>query len=421
MSAFGAAPFRLLIVDDQHEVRAQLRRVLAPLGCDIYEAADGGEALALCNRRKFELILTDVNMPKVDGMVLLEAVRSAGHDTDVLLISGRGSIGMAVLAMKRGAAGFLEKPVDRGELVSEVERLMQARANRAPAAPVQIEPRIGRYIIRGQLGRGGMGTVYDCHDPQLGRDVAVKTFDLTESDELDERYELIERFRREAHIVAGLNHPNIVTVHDFGEDRERGVLFLAMEKVEGRSVRQLLDEHDRLSLEQAITISFRTVDGLSAAHAANTIHRDIKPTNILVSDNDAVKLVDFGIAGIRGSRLTNPGMMVGSIYYMSPEMLRGKEIDHRLDQFGVGIVLFEMLTGCRLYVTDDVQSTIDAILKTDIPLLKDYGLKVPRRVQKMLSRLLAKWPAERYPTDAALLEELIAIGRKLGLNLTPAT
>src|SRR6185295_7035057 len=191
-------------------------------------------------------------------------------------------------------------------------------------------PKLGRYIIQSEIGRGAMGVVYKATDSVLERTVAVKTVNMTLEQEGADKYEA--RFYQEARAAAALNHPNIVTVHDVGKSGE--VIFMAMEYIQ------------RVAVPQAVAIAAQIAEGLAYAHQHGVVHRDIKPANIMVMPNGPAKITDFGIARRRASsELTQTGMLLGSPKYMSPEQVIGKRADHRSDIFSLGVIIYEMLCG----------------------------------------------------------------------------
>jgi serine/threonine protein kinase len=197
--------------------------------------------------------------------------------------------------------------------------------------------RIGRYEIQRRLGTGGMGSLYLARDPGLDRLVAIK---LLREDCRDDP-ELRERFIREARSVARLRHPNIVVVHDVGEDDGRP--FMAMEYIAGETLTRILRRTPSLPITERLALIEALCAGLAHAHAAGIIHRDIKPANIMLDSDGVLKILDFGIARLGNSGITQDGMMMGTINYMSPEQVVGRGVDHRTDIFAAGAVLYEII------------------------------------------------------------------------------
>ena len=191
---------------------------------------------------------------------------------------------------------------------------------------------VGRYEITEQLGQGGMGTVYKAFDPMLARVVAVKVIAAHLDDQPDQR----ERFFREARAAAQLAHPNIITIHDLGEDN--GAPFLAMEYLEGQDLDRRMRGPERPSLSRRLDIALNICAGIAHAHAAGVVHRDLKPANIFLTNDGQVKILDFGLARLVTSELTRSNVMLGTINYMAPEQLRGEKSDHRADIFSLGVL-----------------------------------------------------------------------------------
>ena len=202
--------------------------------------------------------------------------------------------------------------------------------------------RIGRYQIEETLGRGAMGVVYRARDPIIDRQVALKTMRVDLDAEHAEEFR--ERFVREAQAAGRLNHPGIVTVHDVGEDPESGLVYIAMEYVEGRDLKQMLASGHRFRPSETARIAADVATALDYAHSLGVVHRDIKPANIILTPDGTAKITDFGIARLETSNLTVDGQFIGTPNFMSPEQITGKPVDGRSDIFSLGVVLFNLLT-----------------------------------------------------------------------------
>ena len=264
-------------------------------------------------------------------------------------------------------------------------------------------PQLGRYVILSELGRGAMGIVYKATDTVLERTVAVKTVNMALEHDGANRYE--ERFYQEARAAAGLNHPNVVTVHDVGKSGE--VVFMAMEYIEGVELRTLIGEGRPLRLPQALSIAAQIAEGLAYAHARGVVHRDIKPANIMVLANGPVKITDFGIARRRlSSELTQTGMLLGSPKYMSPEQVIGKRADHRADLFSLGVILYEMLTGVAPFSGENVTALMYQTVNFIPPAPGQLNAEVPPLLDHIAAKLLAKALEERYQDAAEAARDL---------------
>src|SRR5712692_470777 len=213
------------------------------------------------------------------------------------------------------------------------------------AAPAPDLKTLGRYNIERTLGKGAMGVVYEGVDPRLGRRVAIKTILKTHLDEQTAK-DYSMRFEREAQAVARLNHPNIVQVHDFGEEGE--MAYLVMEFIKGRELKSYFDAKESFAPNEAVRIMRELCDALDFAHQAGVIHRDVKPGNVMLDSQMRAKLTDFGVARLQDttrSHVTAAGTMVGTPAYMAPEQIRGEVVDRRTDIFSAGIILYQFLTG----------------------------------------------------------------------------
>ncbi len=268
----------------------------------------------------------------------------------------------------------------------------------------QIEPRprpnIGRYAVTGRIGRGGMGMVYRGLDEALEREVAVKT--LTVEGALDD--ESRRRFEIEAKAAAKLQHPNIITVFELGEDR--GVPFIAMELLPGVDLEAMVRSKDSLLLQEKLEIVVQVLRGLAFAHEHGIVHRDIKPSNIRLLDDGSVKILDFGIAKLAGTGVTRTGMMVGTVNYMSPEQIRGQRLDGRSDVFSVGVILHELLAGQRPFHGQSPTQVLYKIVNEPHAPVEDLG-EVGPRLQAIVDRALAKDPAERYAGAVHMADDLL--------------
>jgi serine/threonine-protein kinase len=262
---------------------------------------------------------------------------------------------------------------------------------------------IGRYEILGELGKGAMGVVYRAIDPMLGRPVAIKTVIM--SDDPQEMAEYEARFYQEAKAAGGLNHPNIVTIHDIG--KSGNLAYMAMELLEGPELRAVMKPGVPLAPARAIEIAAQVAEGLAYAHQHGVVHRDVKPANIMILHNDVAKITDFGIARMRQSEVrTQTGVVLGSPRYMSPEQVAGKRAEPRSDIFSLGVILYEMLTGKPAFTGEDVTSVMYQILNVVPPAPSLVNPAVPAVLDFIVAKALAKTAEERYPEAAELARDL---------------
>lgn len=266
---------------------------------------------------------------------------------------------------------------------------------------------IGRYALKHKLGEGGLGTVYEAWDPLLSRNVAVKTlqFDLMPA----QRAALDGLFLNEARAVAGLNHPHIVTIHDAGLSAH-GV-YIAMERLEGRDLRQAIAGGWRPAPAQAAQLVRRVADALAYAHARGVVHCDIKPANIFLTRKDKPTVLDFGIArvahGAQGAVIPAlEGLVAGSPHYLAPEQLEGGRIDGRTDVYALGVVLYELLAGRKAFEGDSLEQIINAVLHANPAPANEVRQEVPPGLAGVAMRAMARDPEQRYPSAAALSQAL---------------
>jgi serine/threonine-protein kinase len=261
--------------------------------------------------------------------------------------------------------------------------------------------KIGRYRIVSELGRGAMGVVYKAEDPNLDRLVALKTIILPDDDDVRREYE--KRFFLEAKAAGKLTHPHIVTTFDCGE--HDGTVYLAMELLEGTDLRSRMIKEGVTALE-AVEIARQVAEGLGYAHERGIVHRDIKPGNIMLN-RGAAKIMDFGLARMRLSdHKTSTGMVLGTPRYMSPEQISGQPLDHRSDIFSVGIVLYEMLTGTRLYSGESIEQVEHAITQTEHVPPTRVVPGLPAMLDFVVARALKKEPKLRYQDARELAADL---------------
>lgn len=264
--------------------------------------------------------------------------------------------------------------------------------------------KLGKYNILEKIGQGAMGEVYKAKDEVLQRQVAIKTMAGTPS---FEDHELLQLFRREAQAAAGLNHPNIVTVFDFGENDDK--LYIVMELLEGSDLFHVIRDKRLKRLREKVELMRRIAEGMAHAHSQGFVHRDLKPANIRVLPDGTPKILDFGLARAREAEATRTGRIVGTPHYMSPEQVRNERIDARADVFALGVLFYEMLTGERPFPATDLHGVLYQIIQREPAPARSLNPLVPRTIDLILERALAKSPADRY-RDAgelrAALEQL---------------
>jgi CheY-like chemotaxis protein len=453
-----ARPSRLLIVDDDASSRDGLVKLL-----DIYErkvAASGEEALALVARDPPDLILLDVMMPGIDGFEVCRRLKDndATRFIPIVIMTGLDDVEDRIRGIEAGADDFLTKPIDYRQLMARIRTALRAKhsfdrkldlagaaAHRerddhargsiracskcgavfsadVPVCSLDgtrldyferdplIGRRIDRYVILDRLGHGGMGCVYLASHATLKRQrYAIKI----PFGELAPQRQYAERFLREAEACAGLDHPNIVLVLDFGATPE-GLNYMVMEYIAGKTLRAILHEGGPLPFERAAPIARQVASGLAHAHAHGLIHRDVKPANVMVTEHEGAlvaKLLDFGVAltasqSERGEPLTASGVRVGTPLYMAPEQLLGGEVGPAADLYSLGVTLYEMITGKPPF--EDGKVAMGKLAKPPSPPASDTGL------EPITSSLLAQRPEDRPPSARAVIEAIDALVEERG-------
>lgn len=330
--------------------------------------------------------------PRERGAFLAEAC--AGHD------ALRKEVESLLRSHDEASSGFMESPAVEGM----AETLLNGHT---PAS--RIGQRLGHYQIISLIGEGGMGEVYLAQDEKLGRRVALKLLPADFTTDADR----LRRFEQEAHAASALNHPGIITIHDIGQSN--GQHFIATEYVDGETLRAHL-AGKRLKLAEILDITTQVASALAAAHAADIIHRDIKPDNIMVRPDGYVKVLDFGLAKLMRRQATDPeattkfrtntGVVMGTAAYMSPEQARGLPVDARTDIFSLGSVLYEMTSGRAPFTGPTASDTIVNLLEREPPPLTEYMPDAPAELQRIIRKALRKDREERYQTSKDLLVDL---------------
>lgn len=264
--------------------------------------------------------------------------------------------------------------------------------------------KLGRYEIVRKLGEGAMGVVYEGRDPKLGRRVAIKTARRELMADGAMADELMQRFLREAQAAGILNHPNIVTIYDVGE--EGNMAYIAMEYLEGADLRDSIAARQRLSIEEIVNTGAVIAEALAVAHAQGIVHRDIKPANIFVQSGGGIKITDFGIARVSDSTLTQEGTLIGTPHYMSPEQFMGQRVDGRSDLFSTAVILYEMFTGEKPFTGEAISTVMHQCIKVDPIPPEELNFSVPKSLGRVVMKAMSKRADERYADGHALAAAL---------------
>ena len=278
-------------------------------------------------------------------------------------------------------------------------------------SPTHFPERIGRYDILDRIGFGGMGMVFRGRDPHIGRMVAIKLLRVADED-------LHDRFLREAQSAGSLKHPNIVTIYDFGE--HEGAPYIIMEYVEGTTLAEHIKQNIPLTLARKLELLEELAAGLEYAHNKGVVHRDVKPANVMVDREGILRILDFGIARMTDSGLTQTGMIMGTPNYMSPEQVEGKASDRRSDIFAAGLVMYELLSYHQAFPGETMHQVMNAIVRQTPVALRARVPDLDPALETIVNRAIEKEPARRYQTMAAMGTHIARLRSKLGPDEEPA-
>jgi CHASE2 domain-containing sensor protein len=274
------------------------------------------------------------------------------------------------------------------------------------------KPRLGRYEIEKELGKGAMGIVYLGKDTKIDREVAIKTLALAQEFEKNELEEVKQHFFHQAETAASLHHPNIVEIFEAGEEND--LAYISMEFLNGHDLARYGKADNLLDIKRVIRIVWRCAEGLAFAHQQGLVHSDIKPANIMYDpDTDSVKIIDFGIGSITDSSKSKSGTVLGTPSYMSPEQLAGKKIDGRSDIFSLGVVIFQLLTGTLPFTADSMASLMFKITSEEAPDIRSRRIDLPSGMSFIIKKVLAKDPQQRHQSGTELATDLKAIFTEL--------
>lgn len=399
----------ILVVDDDRHVRKLFLEMLANAGHRVTEAEDVAHAVEAFKQDKPDLVITDLLMPVRNGFDLLREVKGISQYTPVIIVTASPSVTAAVECLKSGATDYLSKPVDYNELKRVVDEALRESLSPTgvPFLPAQREGlEVAHFRVKRTLGVGTYGVVYLAEDSTDGKLVALK---ILKSDVLTDdtkAFKTKSRFSREAHTISKLEHPNIVKIYEFSTDTTLHVPYIAMEFVDGQTLK---DKHARLrnlSVEAKTRIIRQIVDALRAIHDAGLCHRDIKPHNIILNADNKVTVTDFGIVSEPDSELTNAADRLGSPAYMAPEAFWDARVEKSADFFSLGILAYFLYLDRRPFEASSLRALAKSVAN-DLPLEpRKIKAHFPEPLQNILAMTLRKDPAERYQDAADLLHDI---------------
>lgn len=420
---------KILVIDDDRELAGMVEDWLTFEKHDVEVVNTGFEGWNRIQSGEFELCVCDWDLPDLNGIDIVKRYRAAGGATPILMLTGHTSIDDKEQGLDSGANDYLTKPFHMKELSARIRAILRNASSQvvAPKAlgsgnedvlqkgNLEGTTLASRYEFIEIIGEGGFGMVFKARHPMLDKLVAVKM--ILESELKDE---IIGRFEREAKAISKLDHPNIITLYDFGLTEKR-LPYMVMEFIEGVGLDTVIREEDYVQLPKAMDILVPVADGLAYAHENGILHRDIKPSNIMLKEvagrGMVAKLLDFGLAKLRepdaqkNPQLTQERQIFGSPPYMSPEQVRGKPLDERSDIYAFGCVMFEVVTGYPPHVGD---TSVEIMFKhvEEPPLTFEEtrpDIAYPPQLEQLINKALAKDPAQRYQSMRDLRNELETI------------
>lgn len=435
-------PIAILVVDDDVEFQTLISSALQDEGFRTITASSGHQAIDRIQIEKPHFMILDLLLPEMPGDEVCRIVKENPllRNIIVIITTAKDDLNRKLACFENGANEYLVKPVDPREIVARIKRFIRMIDEFKTSAPVvgapagdhrimapsaqldkepshgtvdigpkssdsfaRIKPKYGIYRVENLIGSGGMGYVFKAYDEPLERFVAVKIL----SKRLSNSPEFVERFRREAKVLASINHPGIAFIYSFGE--EEGEHYFAMQWCQGGSLQDLIRKKGRLELLPTIDIILQCAHALSAASRKGVVHRDVKPSNLLFDENQQIKIVDFGLASAeknRSARITQVQEFLGTPSFMAPEQAQSSAVDHRADIYALGITFYYMLYGAHPF---EANSAIEMVIKhasEPFPAFNNQGGRIPRAAYDIIEKMTRKNPAERYADYQSLIQDL---------------
>lgn len=399
---------KIMVLDDEPKIRLLLSIALKKAGFDVVEAIDGSDALDKIYQEQPHLIISDINMPNMDGWEFCWNLRrdEALKEIPLIFLTTRSEVPDRIRGLESGADDFISKPFNAIELVARVNVILK-RVYGEDLPPLDISnlpPDMiisKRYLIIKLIGRGGMGSVYMASDKELNVDVAMKFL----KPDLSKDPIVLERFKREIVLARKIVHPNVVRIYDLGE--HRGARFISMEYINGKSLKFMIRKSGPIEVGEAIDIIKDICSALNAIHDLGIIHRDLKPQNILIDTDNTVKVLDFGIAHASDSTdITTTGGLIGTPAYMSPEQVSGEKVDNRSDLYSLGIIMYEMFSGKLPFYSELPAALVMKHLTDEAEPLVDVVPGFPEELSYLVGRLMEKDPNNRFGSVQELLDAI---------------
>ena len=433
---------KILVIEDDPVFRRVLVEYLSEVAFDISTAASGAEALWVLSQSKPDLVLLDLMMPEMPGEHICRLIKSdpALADVVVFILSSKTDLQTKLDCFQLGAEEFLPKPIEMAELAARIRTFLNFASRHSPlhssdektmtievGQQQQVEPettatnsmlralrgaeksKYGSYRVERLVGQGGMGQVYKAYDEQLDRYVALKVLAKQWSDSM----EFVARFRREAKLIAAINHPGIAQIYSLEQDQ--GAYYFALLWCPGGSLRDLIRNEKRIGLRKAVDIVLQCANALAAAWQKGVVHRDVKPSNIMFDENQQIKIVDFGIAHSENisAQHTVAQEIVGSPAYMAPEQGRAEKVDHRADIYALGITFYQLMCGDLPFTAETPLQWMIKHATEPFPAYQKLEGKMSFRAYRIIEKMTRKDPAERYLEYTELIFDLETLQSEL--------
>jgi CheY-like chemotaxis protein/tRNA A-37 threonylcarbamoyl transferase component Bud32 len=422
---------RILVVEDDPGMLLVIEDLLIGENYSVDAVENGLKCCELLQSNDYDFVILDWDLPDINGIDILKKMRADGVTTPVMMLTGRTAVDYKAEGLDSGANDYLTKPFHFKEFLARVRAgLRQSLKANQPSMPVPLRGNnqelinrsglagtalVARYEFIELLGEGGVGIVFKARHSHLDKLVAIK---MLNKEELTE--EVCRRFEREARVISRLEHPNVARVFDFGFT-EHQQPYMVMEYIEGKALDTILKEQKFLPAEQAMDIVMQACDGMSHAHSAGIVHRDIKPGNLVLREAEPgtviVKILDFGCARLKdpalkkGPDLTQKGEVLGSPLYLCPEQIMGNKADERSDIYSLGCVFYQMLTGYPPHLAEDPMAIVVKHVKEDVLPFKKLrpDVSFPAGLEEIVLKMLEKEPQVRYQSMADVNADLARI------------
>lgn len=409
----------VMVVDDEVPITEVIERALQYHDdWTVRSFNDPLDALEAIKSDPPHVLVTDINMPNMDGLELTSEAMKLIRDLPVIIMTGNGDVSMAVRAMRLGARDFLQKPISlmklRQSIEAEVDYAMEKREEPSsldfPSGDELLKGKptlIGGYELLKLLGEGAIGAVYLCRKDSGNERYALKLLKVLDTSD-GHKENFFQRFINEGNAISQLNHPNVVKFFEIGhwnEDIHKRP-YIVMEYFEGEPLTQFLENPETLDLKGKISIIKQVASGLDAVHKKKIFHRDVKPDNILVDKKLHLKITDFGVCHLPTSDLTHTRHLIGTPSYISPEHFQRKKVSRLVDIYSLGVLAYELFLGVKPFDSDNFHGLVQKIVNEYPVSPREMNSEFPFELQRILGKMLKKNPKNRYQHASEIIDDL---------------